>query len=142
MPIKTLQDEQPNLNLTPMIDVVFLLIVFFMVATKFTEVERDIPLQLPEVSEASEAAAAPTQHEVVVRADGQTLLDGEALALPELTSRLVPHAAQNAHLTVVIRGDAAAPYQHVAAALAACQQAGVTDLSVSVQLAAQPTHRQ
>jgi len=37
MPLKTQQDEQPTLNLTPMIDVVFLLIIFFMVATKFDE---------------------------------------------------------------------------------------------------------
>ena len=49
MPLKTYQDEQPVLNLTPMIDVLFLLIIFFMVGTKFAGNEKKIKLQLPSV---------------------------------------------------------------------------------------------
>ena len=51
MPLKTHLDEQPSLNLTPMIDIVFLLIIFFMVGTKFTELERKIALEVPQISE-------------------------------------------------------------------------------------------
>ena len=60
MPLKTLVDDAPTLNLTPMIDVVFLLIIFFMVGTKFTELERTIALQVPQVSSAVPLSAAPT----------------------------------------------------------------------------------
>ena len=51
MPLKTHQDEQPTLNLTPMIDIVFLLIIFFMVGTKFAEMERTVQLEVPKVGD-------------------------------------------------------------------------------------------
>jgi biopolymer transport protein ExbD len=54
MPLKTHVDEQPTLNLTPMIDIVFLLIIFFMVGTKFTELERKMALEVPQVGDAGE----------------------------------------------------------------------------------------
>ena len=59
MPLKTQQDEMPQMNLTPMIDVVFLLIVFFMCAAKFSDLERDIDLRLPQVAKADAANTAP-----------------------------------------------------------------------------------
>ena len=49
MALKTHFDETPNVNLTPMIDIVFLLIIFFMVGTKFTELERQLQLELPDL---------------------------------------------------------------------------------------------
>ena len=49
MPLKTHQDEMPAINLTPMIDIVFNLIIFFMVSTRFTEIERKVDLSVPEV---------------------------------------------------------------------------------------------
>ena len=71
MPLKTTHDEMPNLNLTSLIDVVFLLIVFFMTASKFTDPERDIDLRLPEVAEGESLSVAPKAREVAVHADGR-----------------------------------------------------------------------
>ena len=51
MPLKTHPDEQPALNLTPMIDIVFLLIIFFMVGTKFAEWESKLTLKVPQVKQ-------------------------------------------------------------------------------------------
>jgi len=61
MPLKTHQDELPELNLTPMIDVVFLLIIFFMVGTKFADMERNVELKVPRVSQLGTMATAPGQ---------------------------------------------------------------------------------
>lgn len=135
MPLKTQQDEQPSLNLTPMIDVVFLLIIFFMVATSFAEMERDIELELPEVAAASALTAAPKQRVVSVRAEGQVRLDGEAVSLSELTQRLTVAHSEYPELSVVIRGDAACPFQYVAASLAACKDAHISDLGITVRIA-------
>jgi len=55
MPLKTHSDEQPTLNLTPMIDVVFLLLFFFMTVSRFSALEGMLPAKLP-----AQAAAAPT----------------------------------------------------------------------------------
>jgi biopolymer transport protein ExbD len=60
MPLKTQSDELPNLNLTSLIDVVFLLIVFFMAASKFADSSRDVELKLPEVAD-GQSLAAPSK---------------------------------------------------------------------------------
>lgn len=139
MPLKTTHDEMPNLNLTSLIDVVFLLIVFFMTATKFTDPARDVDLKLPEVAEGEALSVAQKARSVAVHADGKITLDKESVTLEELKARLTSAISSGPHPSVVILGDAGCPFQHVAAAMAACKQAGVTDLSVSVQVAAAPS---
>jgi biopolymer transport protein ExbD len=135
MPLKTLQDEQPTLNLTPMIDVVFLLIIFFMVGAKFTEMERKITLQVPQVSDTAALAPAPAKRVVNVYRDGAVSLDREPVTLTELKSRLAEMRRQYADLGVIVRGDAEGPFQNVADVLAACKQAGVNEMGISVRLA-------
>ena len=70
MPLKVQQDEQPQLNLTPMIDVLFLLIIFFMVATTFGDLERNMELQVPEVAEAGDSVRPAKPLVINVFADG------------------------------------------------------------------------
>jgi biopolymer transport protein ExbD len=136
MPLKTHQDDMPQLNLTPMIDVVFLLIVFFMCAASFSDMEeRDIDLRLPEVAKADAANTAPKARQVAVYGDGRIALDKEDVTLAQLTARLTTGLAEQPAMSVVILGDAGCEFQHVAETLAACKEAGVTKLSVSVRVA-------
>jgi biopolymer transport protein ExbD len=139
MPLKTTHDDMPNLNLTSLIDVVFLLIVFFMTASKFTDPARDVDLKLPDVAEGESLSVAPKARSVAVHVDGKITLDKETVTLEELKTRLTEAITTGPHASVVILGDAGCPFQHVAAAMAACKQAGVTDLAVSVQVAAAPS---
>ena len=135
MPLKTHQDEMPQLNLTPMIDVVFLLIVFFMCAAKFSDMDqRDIDLRLPEVAKADAAIPAPKSRQVAVYGDGRISLDKEDVTLAQLTEQLTAGLAEQPAMSVVILGDAGCAFQHVAETLAACKEAGVTKLSVSVRV--------
>ena len=62
MHLKTHADEMPALNLTSMIDVLFLLIIFFMVATRFEDAERDIAVKVPRVSAQAAASPADTKY--------------------------------------------------------------------------------
>lgn len=135
MPLKMQTDEQFGLNLTPMIDVLFLLIIFFMVATKFSELERDIDLRLPEVANADNLSSQPKMREISVYSNGELALDGRPLTLKQLRNELTEARQQRSDLTVVIRGDASCEYRHVTAALALCKEARVRDVSVSVRLA-------
>lgn len=135
MPLKTQQDEIPALNLTPMIDVVFLLIVFFMCAAKFSDDQRDIDLRVPEVAKADVSSATPKSRHVAVYAGGRIALDREDVTLAQLTERLKLAKGEQPSLAVVILGDAGCEFQHVAEALAACKEAGVGQLSVSVRIA-------
>ena len=85
MPLKTHHDEQPVLNLTAMLDVMFLLIIFFVLNTKFLDDERQINLQVPQVTDQGKLAAAAQQKTINVYRDGTITLDGAAVTLPELT---------------------------------------------------------
>lgn len=135
MPLKTQHDEQPQLNLTSMIDVVFLLIIFFMVTTTFDQMERNIEVAVPEVPQAG--AASPPRGPLVVSvfADGRLELDGQMVTLEELTSQLAAARAERGDVSVVIRGDAACAFQDVATTLGACREADISELGITVRLA-------
>ena len=84
MPLKIEREDQNAINLTPMIDIVFLLIIFFMVSTKFSElneVERDLAINVPAVSDATALTAAPNKRLVEVSKDGSIKLDRHAVTL-------------------------------------------------------------
>jgi biopolymer transport protein ExbD len=133
MPLKTHSDEPPTLNLTPMIDVVFLLIIFFMVGTKFSELERKIGLRVPEVSKAEALTAAPEPRVVNVYRDGCVTLDRTPVTLQQLTRTLAAATSQYSDLGVLVRGDADGIFQRVAEVLNACKQADVRQLGISVR---------
>ncbi|HEX4129292.1 MAG TPA: biopolymer transporter ExbD [Pirellulales bacterium] len=134
MPLKTHVDEQPSLNLTSMIDVTFLLIIFFMVGTKFTEMERKIGLRVPQVSDHGALSAAPEKKVVNVYRDGQIVLDQHTVTVDELTARLAAARSQYRDLGVLVRGDGDGRYKNVAEVLNACKKAGIAELGISVRL--------
>lgn len=132
MPLRTHLDEQPALNLTSMIDVLFLLIIFFMAGTTFTEAERKIGLKVPQVTDGGSLVAAPEKKIVSVYRDGQITLDKQTVSLDELSRRLNAAREQYPDLGVLVRGDSAGEFQHVADVLNACRKAGITELGVAV----------
>ncbi len=133
MPLKTHLDEQPQLNMTPMIDCVFLLLIFFLVASRLEEQSFQIPLRLPEVVDRGALAAAPEKMVVTVYRNGTITLDNTPVTLDELAARLAAVRRQYADLGVLVRGDAKGEYQRVAEVLNACKQAGIKELGISVK---------
>ncbi len=135
MPLKTHKDDAPTLNLTPMIDVVFLLIIFFMVGTKFAEMEHKIAVMVPSVSDVGALTPAPERRVINVHRDGSISLDQNDVTLAELTEQLRNGREQYSQLGVVVRGDADGAFQNVASVLNACREAGIAELGISVRLA-------
>ena len=125
MPLKTAAIEEPDLNLTPMIDIVFLLIIFFMVGTRFTEMEREFDVQLPAVSDAPPLTSLPDEIVVNLQTSGKLQVDGKQRSLKELETDLIAARKRYADQTVVVRGDGKGPYQNVVDVLAVCWRAGV-----------------
>ncbi len=126
MPLKIQRDDQTSINLTPMIDIVFLLIIFFMVSSRFTELnERDLALQVPAVANANALTSAPRKRVINVYRDGRILLDKKDVTMEGLTAELVSARQQYQKLGVVIRGEGDGRYQNVAAVIAACREANV-----------------
>jgi biopolymer transport protein ExbD len=135
MPLKTLSDEQPSMNLTPMIDCVFNLLIFFMVGTRFADMERKIELKVPHVSSVGALSPAPERRVIHVYRDGHIALDHQPLTLDQLASQLAAARREYADLGVIVRGDAEGTFQNVADVLSTCRQAGISDLGISVRLA-------
>lgn len=133
MPLKTHLDDEPTLNLTAMLDVMFLLIIFFMLGTRFVDDERKIGLQVPQVVDRGALSAAPARKEVSVFRDGTITLDKTTVSIDELTTRLAAARRQYSELGVLVRGDARGEFQNVATVLAACKRAGIQDLGITVR---------
>ena len=135
MPIKLSSAEEPTLNLTSMIDVVFLLIIFFMVGTKFTEIEQELEVSIPKIASGATAVTEAQQCVIAVFHDGRVSVDDDVMEIHELETNLSQRVSSGAELHVIIRGDAEGAFQNVANVLSACRRAGVSDLGISVRMA-------
>jgi len=134
MPLKTSQDDDmPAINLTPMLDIVFNLIIFFMVGTRFVDAEKRVDVQVPQVKNGENMSAVPDKRIVNVYKDGQIALDKQDVTLDQLVSQLGSDRRQNPTMAITIRGDAGTDFQHVAAVLAGCRSAGIKDIGISVR---------
>jgi biopolymer transport protein ExbD len=134
MPLKTHQEDIPAINLTPMIDIVFQLIIFFMVGARFTDLERNVDVSVPKVSDTAALTPAPEKRVIDVHRDGRIDLDRQPLSLAQLTQELASAHRQYDELGVIVRGDAEGPFQNVAAVLTACRQAGISEMAIAVRL--------
>jgi len=121
--------------LTPMIDIVFNLIIFFMVSTRFTEIEKKVDLSVPQVAETRGLNDAPPSRTINIYRDGSVTLDSQPITLPQLANRLAAERRQHQDLGIVVRGDADASFQNVAAVITTCTQAGISEMGISVRLA-------
>ena len=134
MPLKTsVSEELPTVNMTPMIDVVFLLIIFFMVGTQFTQPEREIPLKLPGVGGLTAMVTAPDRREIAVTVDGSIVFDGLTLTSEQLVAKLQSLRVRYPDLRVAVRADGDVKYQAVAAVMWAANKAGVSYLTTAVR---------
>lgn len=136
MPLKIQRDDESSINLTPMIDIVFLLIIFFMVGTKFSELnesERDIAIQVPTVANAQALTSAPRKRVINVHQDGRIVLDRQTVTLKQLQEELATARQQYKKIGVVIRGDESSQYGRVAKVIATCKKADISDLNISVR---------
>ncbi len=133
MPLVRLSDdEDPAPNLAPMIDVILVLTIFFMCATRFSGDERKFDLELPQV-EAAAAVDTGRPEIVEVEASGGLTLAGEELAADALAARLAALRETKPELAVMIRGDRTVPHGRMAEVYEACRTAGVRHVAISVQ---------
>jgi biopolymer transport protein ExbD len=120
--------------MTPMIDVVFLLIIFFLVSSHLAKQEAQMPLPLPTaVSGDQSAEQTPTRVTINVRADGTLVLSGRRVVKEQLQQRLSERLDEaGPQLQVRIRADRRVPYQYVEPIMLACARAGIWDVSFAV----------
>jgi biopolymer transport protein TolR len=133
MPLVRLEaDEEPAPNLAPMIDVILVLTIFFMCATKFSTDERRFDLDLPKAGAA--ASTAEGRPEVIeVESSGGLRFAGEEVEAAALVERLSAARTARPDLAVTIRGERAVPHGRMAEVYEACRAAGVSRVAIAVQ---------
>jgi biopolymer transport protein ExbD len=124
-------EEDYSINLPSMTDIIFLLLIFFMVATVLKDSTRRLDVQLPE----SRSAEAPEPRLLTIEmgADGSVSLNGELLNPEQLEARLRPPEAGDAQRSVVIKADKRLTYGQVVEVMGLCQASGITDIAVAVK---------
>jgi len=132
MKFRRQQTEELDVNLTPLIDVVFLLLIFFMVSTTFQR-ESQISVQLPKA--AKEPVDAPTENiEVVINAVGDYFVNEQELIKSDansLMAALNSATAGNRDVPLTIRADSNTPHQAVVTAMDAAAQLGLNRMSIA-----------
>jgi biopolymer transport protein ExbD len=127
-------DEPPVINMTPMVDVILCLLVFFMAATRLYDWdESEFAVNVPEVSEAAPATAAPDDLVLTVIKRGAVSVADTNYNLYQLTTLLREARGRYINQGVVIRGDASLAYQDLADVLSACDEAGIRNVRLPVR---------
>ncbi len=125
-------DEAPEEgpNLTPLIDVVFLLLVFFLVATTFARDEVEMDLELPK-SRSGQVAKDTRPIVVNVERDGSLIVEGRTITLEGLEQKLRAAAVRDKTQEVLIRGDTQVQLGRVVEAFDACRAASLTKIAIA-----------
>jgi biopolymer transport protein ExbD len=117
----------PSIELTPIIDMVFLLLIFFLVATTFHQTEREMQIVLPESASAGPISMALRELVVNVESDGTIIVSGRRIDEEDLRTIVSEAVEANAGQKVTVRGDRGASYGAVARVLDICKGAGIQE---------------
>lgn len=133
MPIRLRQEDPAGINMTPMVDVLFTLIIFFMVGANFNDEQRQLNVQLPTVQAAGSSSGNVPPRTIRVEANGGVFLDEESVSLEQLTEKIRRNGLEQRQ-RVSIQGDAMVPFQSIASVLSATRMAGIHDMSIAVRI--------
>ena len=128
MLIKAQESESGiHIDFVPMIDVLFNLVVFFLLATTIKQAEREMQIALPRATTGGPISAMLREIVVNVDADGHMIVGGRAIAAEELRTIVTQAAAVNPEQKVTVRGDRTTAYANVVAVLDICKGGGIQE---------------
>ncbi|MFO0835734.1 MAG: biopolymer transporter ExbD [Phycisphaerales bacterium] len=120
-------DSAIHVDFVPMVDVLFNLLIFFLIATSMAQAEREMAVALPQAAASAPISSAMREIVINVTRDGTMIVNTRAVDEASLLSMLKSAAAQNPGQKVNVRGDRDAAYGMVARALDLCKQAGIAE---------------
>jgi biopolymer transport protein ExbD len=133
--------EEPTVDLTSLIDVVFLLLLFFMVSTTF-ERQALMKVELPEASGVEDRAQIPDGLELVIDSEGRMYLNDQRLIDSEprtIRAAMQQAAGDSRDLPLILRADRQTPHHYVVTAMDVAAQLGFRNLSIATDRANGPT---
>jgi len=119
------ESDDQVINISSLLDVMFILIIFFLATATFTEEERDIQINLPQSGAAQSITQAPKMIIINARKDGSYQVAQQSHDLASLKQTLVKAIESNPDQKVLVRGDKNAAFGHVANAVSLCKEVGI-----------------
>lgn len=126
---ETTSQQGAELELAPMIDVVFLLLIFFIVTWQFARFERDMDISVPAAEEAEDTDRQAGEIIVNVREDGSIVLNGRDVSQSELLSKLKAISEAYPDQAVILRGSSDANFQAIINVLDQIKMAGIWNVA-------------
>ena len=117
----------PTLEMTPIIDMVFLLLIFFLVSTTFHQTEREMKIALPEAVSAGPISISLREIIINVGADGEIIVSGRTISTDDLRVLIHEAVTANPDQKVTVRGDRNTPYANIINVLDVCKGAGLQE---------------
>ena len=133
MKFQTRQLEPAAMQLAPMIDIVFLLLIFFIVTWQFSRSETEMKISVPSSQEGADPKRVLGEIIVNVRVTGEVVVEGQVMTQAQLKQKLSAIAKQHQNQPVRLRGDAKAEYQTIVEVIDTCQKAGIWNISFATQ---------
>jgi biopolymer transport protein ExbD len=134
MAVKIDKGSVQDLNLTPMIDLVFNLLIFFMVTTEFAKEENELAVVLPAASAAMPLTAKPKEIFVNVTDKGEFFMLNKRVSEEEIETYLIRAARNNpVQQKVIIRADKRVPFASVVKVMDLCNKADIKDYTVTTE---------
>lgn len=121
--------QHPGIQLAPLVDVLLLLLIFFLMTWNAARNENELDVKVPKASAAKEKSAPIGDVIVNVRADGAIVVNRRTLTPPDLGTMLSGLSKLNAEQSVIIRSDEHAEYKNVVNVLNICSEAGITNVA-------------
>jgi biopolymer transport protein ExbD len=121
--------HHPGIQLAPLVDVLLLLLIFFLMTWNAARNENELDVKVPKASAAKEKSAPIGDVIINVKADGSVVVNRRTLNTDELTSMLKGLVQLSPDQAVVIRGDEAGAYKNIVSTLNVCSEAGVTNVA-------------
>ncbi|MBR1921683.1 MAG: biopolymer transporter ExbD [Kiritimatiellae bacterium] len=130
MAVRYDEEEKPEVQLTSMLDCIFLMLIFFLVSSQLKKIEKELPMELPVSDAARDVKAAPDLVTVSVTAKGDVYVNSKPVGPAGLRSALQAAAAEKPDRRIRIAGDVYAPFRAIVQVLDACQQEKLTVVGI------------
>ena len=122
-------DEEPKLMIIPMIDIIFFLLVFFMMSMLSMVVQKNIPVVLPKTASAS--ADTNKTIPITITREGMIYFETEQLQLESLEQKLLQEKNRNGEVNVVIRGEDTVYYGRIVQVMDSVKKSGIKKVSIA-----------
>lgn len=133
MKFKAAPPPTATIQMAPMIDIVFLLLIFFLVTWQFSRSEQDSKVKVPTSSQGKEENRAKSEIVVNIRQGGELIVNGEVLTDEQLLGKLRAIAEIYENQPVRLRGDGEITYQTLMGVIDICQKAGIWNISFATR---------